>query len=174
MHCSNGSLWKKEGSGLIEISPAYVSCLSPFSFGKVCLNPSVKTQMVQLVYGSGPRLNICSLPSHRMCWMSTRISGHLLLIYTDLELAVYQILKELQGRAIWGSVSHRVLLLQFYVWIHLIPAAHQCSSVQWSERGDLIMVILVFLLYSLVLLGFMLPLVTGRALMSSLGITVPL
>lgn len=97
------------------------------------------------------------LPSHRRCWTSTHLSGYLLLIYTDLELEVYQIVKELQGRVIWGSVSHWMLLLQFYVWIHLIPAAHQHSRVQWSERGDLIMVVLVFLLYSLFCLGSCCP-----------------
>lgn len=141
----------------MKIFWVYASCLSPASFGKGHLNPSAKNQIVQLVYGSGPRLSISSLPSYRRCWTRTCLSGHLLLIYTDLELGVYQILKELRGRTIWGFVSRQVLLLQFYVWIRIIPAVHRCSRVQWSERGDLMMLVLVFPWYSLFCLGSCCP-----------------
>lgn len=66
-----------------------------------------------VVYGSGPRLNISSLPPHRRCWTSTCLSGHLLLIYTDLELGVYQTLKEPQGRAIWDLCPTRCFCCSF-------------------------------------------------------------
>lgn len=60
------------------------------------------------------------------------------------------------GKGDLGSVSHQVLLLQFYVWICIIPAVHWCSRVQWSETGGLILV-LVCPWYSLFCLGSCCP-----------------
>ena len=65
--------------------------------------------------------------------MSTRISGYLLLIYTDLELAVYQMLKKLQGRAIWGSVSHQVAVLYLNPFNSSRSPAFQSAVIR--ERG---------------------------------------